>query len=128
MGTLWPSEISRESPSDFRYVMILLNGFVASVFTFFNQFVKKQKHKRRLHEMFYIRQTPKINFFILVFVSFLDLLYSIMIFYGLYLLPMGFFIVSMQFSIGAMLFFRKCAFRYESRTIHYLCAVTLVVA
>ena len=60
--------------------------------------------------------------------SLLDLLYSIMLFYGLYLLPMGFFIVSMQFSIGAMLFFRKCAFRYESRTVHYTCALALVLA
>ena len=77
------------------YAAVLLNALVSSIFTFLNQYVKKQKHKRRLHELFFIRRTPRLNYFIVIFVSLLDLIYSVMLFFGLYKLPLAFFLVGL---------------------------------
>ena len=51
-----------------------------------------------------------------------------MIFYGLLELPLGIFLISIQFSIGAMIFLRKFAFRHVSKGVHYTASLCIILA
>ena len=56
------------------------------------------------------------------------MIYTVMIFYGVLELPLGIFIISMQFSIGAMIFLRKFAFRHVSKGVHYAASLSIILA
>ena len=51
------------------YVLILTVFFFNAVFSYINQRLRKERHKRRLHEMFNIERTPKIGLCLIGFIG-----------------------------------------------------------
>jgi len=53
----------------FGYVLILCVFFLNVIFSYFNQRLRRKKHKRRLHEMFNIERTPKVGLCLIGFIG-----------------------------------------------------------
>jgi hypothetical protein len=93
---------------NYGYVLILFVIFFNSLFLFLISKLRTKKHKKRLHELYNIDNTPNVNFFIISLVGCLDMLKSFFLFWPANVMPLWLLVAMLQLFIPLNMILRSC--------------------
>ena len=108
--------------------LILIVMVFNTVFLWFIQFFRQNKHKKRLFELYNTDQEPTVNICVAVTVSIIDLLKAFFLFWPANAMPMWLLISLLQLFIPLNMLLKSfCIDGVQHHKIHWIAALIIMV-